>query len=397
LFQDPVKLSILYFERWMLKQVQHDKFATGVKMKKLVLFILFLFSSSPAFALDLGIPIACSYGEDCIIDGYFDHEAKEGAAADYTCGKLSSDNQVSTNFKLMNYPQMKAGVNVVAGDAGIVKQLRDGMSDVNVNLVGQEAIRGRECGNGVVIEHKRGYETEYCHLKQGSIAVKKGDKVEKGQMIGQVGLSGLASFPNLGFTVRLNGKAVDPFTGDIGISATGDPTCGSLDTHSLWDKLTEKKMKYISTALLSMGFADRVPHEQGAREGKFSSVKIKDSARLLSLWADVFGVMKGDVMTMTMIAPDGSILISEPRKFTANRVQIFQFLGKKPLEKLWEKGTYTGKIELTRKDSGEAEQLISASVNVDIVSEQEFIESSRAEMAKKKAEAENKGGSEESE
>jgi murein DD-endopeptidase MepM/ murein hydrolase activator NlpD len=35
----------------------------------------------------------------------------------------------------------------------------------------------REYGNGVVIRHIDGFETQYCHLAKGSITVKSGDLV----------------------------------------------------------------------------------------------------------------------------------------------------------------------------------------------------------------------------
>ena len=165
-----------------------------------------------AHALDLGMPVACNYGKDCFISNYFDHDPAIGVAKDHSCAFMSEDGYKSTDFILKNIAQMKEGVNVIAGDSGVIKSVRSDVADVSVELSGVGSVKGYECGNGIIIEHKRGYETQYCHLKKDSIALKRGDKVEKGQTIGEVGLSGLSSFPFLEFTVRLNGKAVDPFT-----------------------------------------------------------------------------------------------------------------------------------------------------------------------------------------
>jgi hypothetical protein len=341
-------------------------------MKKfsIALFIIALFYGKFSFAMDLGFPISCAYGEDCLIESYFDHDARDGEFSDHTCGKLSSDKQSSTNFILMNSEQMLQGVNVLAGDSGVVTQLRDGMDDINVDMVGKEAIRGRECGNGIVIKHQRGYETQYCHLKKGSVVVKKNEKIEKGQMIGQVGSSGLASFPYLEFTVKINGKPVDPFTGED--STTGEATvaCDNPDIYPLWDKHTEKKLKYISTFLLGMGFSDKVPHAQGAREGKFSKNKIMYDSKRLALWADVFGALKDDELKLTILGPDGSILSSESRKFTSSNRRVFQFLGKKTDAAVLPLGDYVGKIELLRKDNEEIERVISSTTTVEIVDAQ---------------------------
>ena len=54
-------------------------------------------------------------------------------------------------------------------------------------------------GNQIVIEHPGGEHSSYAHLKYGSIRVKKGDPVKRGQVIAQVGLSGDGYEPHLHF------------------------------------------------------------------------------------------------------------------------------------------------------------------------------------------------------
>lgn len=65
-------------------------------------------------------------------------------------------------------------------------------------------------GNTVIIKHKDGLETHYYHMLSGSIKVKKGQKVSKGQHIGDVGSTGNSSGNHLHFGIKLNGKFVDP-------------------------------------------------------------------------------------------------------------------------------------------------------------------------------------------
>jgi murein DD-endopeptidase MepM/ murein hydrolase activator NlpD len=48
----------------------------------------------------------------------------------------------------------------------------------------------------------------YCHLF--TTAVRQGDRVEPGQVIGSVGSSGNATGPHLHFEVEVDGRAVDP-------------------------------------------------------------------------------------------------------------------------------------------------------------------------------------------
>ncbi len=64
---------------------------------------------------------------------------------------------------------------------------------------------GKECGNGIFIEHAEGWSTQLCHLRKDSITVKKGDTVKVGQKIAEVGLSGVSDHPQVSLTVRHNG------------------------------------------------------------------------------------------------------------------------------------------------------------------------------------------------
>lgn len=63
-------------------------------------------------------------------------------------------------------------------------------------------------GNVVTIDHGYGYQTRYAHLSK--FAVKKGQKVKRGQLIGYVGNTGKATGPHLHYEVLKNETAVDP-------------------------------------------------------------------------------------------------------------------------------------------------------------------------------------------
>jgi murein DD-endopeptidase MepM/ murein hydrolase activator NlpD len=52
-------------------------------------------------------------------------------------------------------------------------------------------------GNYVIVKENDGRYSMYMHLQQGSVAVKVGQKVVAGQLLGRVGASGDSLFPHL--------------------------------------------------------------------------------------------------------------------------------------------------------------------------------------------------------
>lgn len=65
-----------------------------------------------------------------------------------------------------------------------------------------------DSGKMVKLRHPGNYETMYLHLSR--ILVKVGARVDKGDLIGYVGATGLATGPHLDFRVSYRGKMVDP-------------------------------------------------------------------------------------------------------------------------------------------------------------------------------------------
>ena len=71
---------------------------------------------------------------------------------------------------------------------------------------------GRKGGYGkyVLIRHANGYKTAYAHMARYAKGLKPGVKVRQGQVIGEVGSTGLSTGPHLHYEVLINGRHVDP-------------------------------------------------------------------------------------------------------------------------------------------------------------------------------------------
>lgn len=337
----------------------------GIRLKRYMpLALAVLFMPCHALAFDLTMPVDCHYGKTCFISNYFDTSMdKDEAPEDYTCSGLTTKGSTSTTFMLKDTQEMRKGAAVLAAEDGTVSAVRDGMDDVSVHLAGRALVRGRECGNGVILEHKRGYVTEYCHLQKGSIVVAKGDKVQKGGRIALVGMSGDAEYPELEFRVRRRQDVFDPFLGDERLH------CGSLKAYPLWDRQTRKKLQYIPTLLLNSGFVNKVPYAMGAREGKFRRKKLSTQDTMIVFWLDIFGVHKDDKLHVQILYPDGKVLDEESRVFKKDKRRHFQFMGKRLKQAAWPAGKYEGRVVLTRVVSDEEKNVIDATIPLQVVGE----------------------------
>ncbi len=96
------------------------------------------------------------------------------------------------------------GREVLAMGAGVVVAARDGMPD-NVPrtpagfTTAVPVTLDTASGNHVVVSHGAGQYAFYAHLQPGSVSVRKGDRVRRGQQLGRIGNSGDARDPHLHF------------------------------------------------------------------------------------------------------------------------------------------------------------------------------------------------------
>lgn len=65
-------------------------------------------------------------------------------------------------------------------------------------------------GNVIILKHRNGVETLYAHLRGFASGLRKGDRVDQGEIIGYVGMTGWATGPHLHYEFMVNGQQVDP-------------------------------------------------------------------------------------------------------------------------------------------------------------------------------------------
>lgn len=288
-----------------------------------------------AGAFDLTPPIACDLGEDCHIQQYVDADPGPGAQ-DFRCGPLSYDGHKGTDFALPSLVEMEAGVPVLASAPGVVKALRDGMADGAFAAGDAASVEGRECGNGIVIDHGDGWETQYCHLRRGSVQVSKGDRVARGAPLGAVGMSGKAEFPHVHLSVRRNGAVVDPFAPEA--AHCGEPAGADLwlDTPS-----------YEPGGLIAAGFAAGMPAYGAIKAGRAAVHSLDRDAPALVLFGYVFGGRKGDLIEIGIDGPDGRV-IAHGIALEKDQAQLFRAAGKRRPGAGWPVGQYEGQVRMLR-------------------------------------------------
>ena len=293
-----------------------------------------------------GLPIDCRLGTNCWIVNYPD-AGPESASVDFNCNHLTYDGHKGTDFAVRDLAAVRQGVAVVAAAEGRVLRVRDGMGDDGPAGVPDE----RACGNGVLISHGDGWKTQYCHLRDGSVAVRPGDSVRRGDRLGLVGMSGRAEFPHVQLSIRRRGTPLDPFTGRAVFSG-----CGVVD-QSLWRP--DARPTYTASQIMAAGFAvGRVEMASIQRDATSPTVLSTDVPALV-LWAVTLGLEPGDLLSLSIIGPDGSTVFSQQKELERTQIRRLDFGGRRVRGEGWAPGLYVGEVSLLRPGAGDTEALVS--------------------------------------
>ena len=114
--------------------------------------------------------------------------------------RITSRFSRSRRHPILGYARAHNGVDYHAPTGAPVGAVAPGV----VTLAGWTGGGGRT----VKVRHPNGYDTEYLHLS--SIAVRAGQRVSQGDLVGRVGKTGLATGPHLHYGLKKNGRYVNP-------------------------------------------------------------------------------------------------------------------------------------------------------------------------------------------
>jgi len=248
---------------------------------------------------------------------------------------------------------------VLAAASGVVRRVRDGVEDrALTDETSRRAVAGHECGNGVVVDHGNGWQTQYCHMKRGSLLVKEGKRITDGQSLGQIGLSGKTEFPHLHFTVRHGKQVVDPFTGQ-----PMNAGCG-IEGKPLWR--ADAQVAYEESALYNAGIAGGSPDVDMIRSGHADNMTPNAQSPALVLWVDILGVEAGDQIEFRLTGPDNKLVLESEQHVDRRQARRFVYAGKKRQDAVpWMSGVYTGQVTLKRAENGQiAEHHISQTATI---------------------------------
>ncbi len=126
----------------------------------------------------------------------------------WDCSNFAANGHRGVDVEVRSFAEQAIGVPVFAIADGVVSFTHDGEPDMNTQQLGQVS-------NLVVINHGGVRESQYFHLKNGSVAVTVGQQVRAGQQIGLTASSGNSGAPHLHLEhIDLPGNTVfEPWAG----------------------------------------------------------------------------------------------------------------------------------------------------------------------------------------
>jgi hypothetical protein len=317
----------------------------GIRAARFIALLFIALFARAASAEDrpqLSLPIVCQPHSTCFIQNYVDIDPGPGVS-DYRCGKATYDQHSGVDFRVLSAAATKAGISVVASADGTVKAVRDGVEDVFFTR--QKDVEGRECGNGVILDHGGGWETQYCHMKKGSLRVSQGQAVKRGDRLGDVGFSGMADFAQVHLTVRHNGKIIDPFLPD----SPNGPCQPDARGPGLWEPAAAAAFPYRNGEMIAAAFAGGPPDVKALERDHRDVPALTPETTVLVLYGRFINLLKGDRVHFVASGPHGQLLDETSAALEHNKAAYVAFAGRRRDDQPWAAGHYDGRVELIRE------------------------------------------------
>jgi hypothetical protein len=274
--------------------------------------------------LRLGLPVNCRLGEDCFVQQMPDIDPSE-QALDPLCGRATYQGHDGWDIRVRSLKDVDRPSPVIAIAEGTVARTRDGVPDRIYDRVQDGDLKGKECGNGVVVEHAGGLVSQYCHLKEGSIAVRPGTRVGKGDSLGSIGASGLAEFPHVHLSVRRDGRRLEPLTGRL-LDAAGEQ-CGDT-TRSLFEPSVRDALTRSTSAILSIGLTNAPPESSSLVRSGDPPVPTISEPVIAWVWA--INVEPESLFRMRLVDPDRKTILNfETKSLEGRKATYVAYVGGK--------------------------------------------------------------------
>ncbi|MGE0283371.1 MAG: M23 family metallopeptidase [Rhizobiaceae bacterium] len=295
-------------------------------MSRWMLIAPMMITAWSASAFELGLPVQCAIGTECFVQQFADVQPGPDRQ-DPFCGKATYDGHDGTDIRVVSMKDIQRDVPVLAMADGTVLQTRDGVEDRLVKTKQEaDAITRIGCGNAVFIAHEDDYQTRYCHMRKGSIAVRSGDKVKRGQQIGLIGASGLAQFPHVEVAVKKGRAMLDPVTGQ---NLEGGCLTDATKAAPLFSKQDAGLLGRGEVQMLGVGLAgDRVEYARLAEDGPPPAATT--SSPLALGWVWVMNLRQGDQVQVRLTGPDGAVIAEQTTEpMDAPKATYSAFAGKR--------------------------------------------------------------------
>lgn len=262
-----------------------------------------------------GIPM-----QDSSFGNYVDLDPTAGIR-DWAGGTASYDGHQGLDFGGPTNATLDSGKLVRAAAPGTVIAADDFNYDRNKGSLGNIVPGGAP--NYVAIDHGGGWVTYYYHLRRDSVAVKVGDVVDRGDVLGFEGSSGNSTGSHLHFGVTHNGADVETFL---------DPTTYWIDP-----------LPYVGAAsyLTDFGITNIDPTSTLLDGERTSDVSVfsQDPTQTIYAWGTYSGLRQGDQIQAIYRRPDGSNLginsLTIPADYSGSVWYFGRGIGASPVVGLW--------------------------------------------------------------